>query len=243
MPSAPGGVHAPSATPDGNGGVITIFNFNQSKPTKGWTQMMTLPMRLTLNKNANIYDNLIIQPVKGVESLRYDNKNFSDIIIPENEEIVIKNVEGNAMEIIAEIEINDAAVVEMNLFRSPDKKEYTSLVVYREKGYGVDPDRRIRKSIITIDGSHSSTASDVAVRAPESAPFYLQKGENLKLHIFLDKSSIEVFVNERQYAAVRVYPELKESTGISFVSRGKAYTVKSLKTWQMKSIWESNNKE
>ena len=32
----PGGVHAPSATPDSDGGLIVIFNMNPAKPTRGW---------------------------------------------------------------------------------------------------------------------------------------------------------------------------------------------------------------
>ena len=39
----PGGVHAPSAAPDGKGGVNVIFNMNPAKPTEGWNQIMTLP--------------------------------------------------------------------------------------------------------------------------------------------------------------------------------------------------------
>ena len=43
----PGGVHAPSATPDSDGGLIVIFNMNPAKPTRGWDQVMSLPRRLT----------------------------------------------------------------------------------------------------------------------------------------------------------------------------------------------------
>lgn len=32
-PSNPSGVHAPSAAPDGKGGIIIIFNMNAGKPT------------------------------------------------------------------------------------------------------------------------------------------------------------------------------------------------------------------
>ena len=46
--AAPSGVHAPSATPDGQGGVLVIFNMNPGKPTKDWNQIMTLPRRLTV---------------------------------------------------------------------------------------------------------------------------------------------------------------------------------------------------
>jgi beta-fructofuranosidase len=44
----PGGVHAPSAAPDGQEGVIIIFNMNSGKPTEGWNQIMSLPRRLTM---------------------------------------------------------------------------------------------------------------------------------------------------------------------------------------------------
>ena len=47
--SNPGGVHAPSACPDGEGGIIVIFNMNPAKPTPGWDQIMSLPRRLTLD--------------------------------------------------------------------------------------------------------------------------------------------------------------------------------------------------
>ena len=56
----PGGLHAPSATPDGNGGIIVIFNMNPAKDTKGWDQVMTLPRKinilLKIFKNSKDYD-------------------------------------------------------------------------------------------------------------------------------------------------------------------------------------------
>ena len=39
----PAGVNAPSATLDGKGGIIVIFNMNPGKPIEGWNQIMTLP--------------------------------------------------------------------------------------------------------------------------------------------------------------------------------------------------------
>ena len=56
--AAPAGVHAPSATPDGEGGLICIWNMNPAKPTQGWNQIMTLPRRLTLASR----DELAIEP-------------------------------------------------------------------------------------------------------------------------------------------------------------------------------------
>ena len=46
--SHPAASHAPSATPDGKGGIIIIFNMNAGRNTVGWNQIMSLPRRLTL---------------------------------------------------------------------------------------------------------------------------------------------------------------------------------------------------
>jgi len=53
-PAGPSGVHAPSAVPDGKGGVIVIFNMNPGKSHKGWNQIMSLPRRLTLNSEDQV---------------------------------------------------------------------------------------------------------------------------------------------------------------------------------------------
>ena len=59
----PSGVHAPSATPDGKGGVMIIFNMNAGRPTEGWNQIMTLPRRLTILPN----DELGQEPAGDIE--------------------------------------------------------------------------------------------------------------------------------------------------------------------------------
>jgi len=65
----PSGVHAPSASPDGTGGVVVIFNMNEGKPTQGWNRIMSLPRRLTLRKDG-IFNPLHIEPAGNIESLR-----------------------------------------------------------------------------------------------------------------------------------------------------------------------------
>lgn len=48
---------------------------------------------------------------------------------------------------------------------------------------------------------------------------------------------VEVFVNERQYLAMRVYPGRKDSLGVSLRAHGREAILKSLDAWQMKPIW------
>ena len=65
----------------------------------------------------------------------------------------------------------------------------------------------------------------------------LAKDELLELRVFIDRSVIEVFANDRQCLTVRVYPGREDSRGVSlFARRGNARLV-SLECWQMRSIW------
>ena len=134
--SEPGGVHAPSATPDGKGGVNVIFNINPAKPTEGWNQIMTLPRRLTLQGTDKIgRDTLLVEPAGDVELLRREHRQITDMTLPANQEIVLESIRGNAIELMAEIETNDAPLVELNVLRSPGKEEYTRIAFYRERGF------------------------------------------------------------------------------------------------------------
>jgi len=54
----------------------------------------------------------------------------------------------------------------------------------------------------------------------EFAPLILGKGEKLELDIFVDKSVIEVFANERQAICRRVYPEKADSVNVCLYSEG-----------------------
>ena len=231
-PSVPAGVHAPSATPDGKGGVIVLFNMNPAKPTQGWNQIMTLPRRLTLAAK----DDLRIEPAGDVESLRGDHQHIDAMTLPANEEIVLDNVRGNAIEIVAEIDLKGANVVELNVLRSPNREEVTRILFFKDRGFRRRG--RQRETLITIDSSYASSLPDVRSRAPETGPVLLDRGEPLKLRVFIDKSVVEVFANGKQCVAMRVYPGCEDSIGVSLRSQGQDAALKSLDAWQMKNIYE-----
>ena len=73
---------------------------------------------------------------------------------------------------------------------------------------------------------------------PETAPLLLEKNEPLKLRVFIDRSVVEVFVNDRQCVAMRVYHSRPDSVGVSMRSQGKGAVLKSLDSRQMKNIYE-----
>lgn len=232
-PSGPGGVHAPSACPDGQGGVIVIFNMNPAKPTKGWNQIMSLPRRLTLVGK----DELGIEPAGDVESLRTGHQHIVQSVLPANEEYVLEKIRGNSLELLVEIEPRDASLVELNVLRSPYADEVTRICFLPQRGLR---DRRRKgplPGVISLDNTRSSILPDVRSRPAETAEVRLAKGEALKLRVFIDKTIVEVFVNGKQCVALRVYPGRRDSVGVSLRAQGGMAVLKSLDAWQMKSIY------
>ena len=244
----PGGVHAPSATTYLNGKNILIFNMNNSKDTYRWNQLMTLPREIGIAGEDGINkDVLLIKPAGDIESLRSNHKSIKNLEIIPNKETLLDSIIGNSIEIDLEIDVKKSNMFELRVLRSKDCDEYTKISFYKNRGFrdwekyqGWDVSKRLSASdsIISIDTSYSSVDSNVLSRPPETAPFYLSENENLKLRIFIDKSVLEVFVNDRQCLATRLYPSRKDSLGVSVISRGSESEIVSLDAYDMDNIYE-----
>ncbi len=236
-PASRGGVHAPSAYPDGNGGVIAIFNMNTGKEIGpgNYTELMTLPRRLTLDDD----ERLEMSPAGGYETLREKHSSLLEMDLPANKEIVLSGISGNAMEINLILDPQKASAIEVDVLRSPGKEEYTRVTFYHDGGF-LNRDYSgpaIRTSAISIDNLNSSVSDKVDFRIPETADVLIKEGEPVNLHIFIDRSIVEVFVNNRQCIALRSYPERDDSEGVSVIAHGKDAHLKSIDAWQMKNIY------
>ena len=74
------------------------------------------------------------------------------------------------------------------------------------------------------------------LRPPEQATLERVSGEPLRLRVFIDRSVVEVFVNGKQYLAMRVYPARPDSLGVSLLAQGQDAVLTKLDAWQMRSI-------
>ena len=59
------------------------------------------------------------------------------------------------------------------------------------------------------------------------------------IRIFLDRSVVEAFADERTALSVRAFPTLDSSTHIKFLSRGSESRIIEMRCWQMRSIYET----
>lgn len=234
--AVPSGLHAPSTYPDGKGGVVVIFNVNEGKPTKGWNRMMSLPRTLTLRRDS-VFNPLNIEPAGDVESLRGEHVRVDAMNLPANKEVVLEQVKGNAMELVAEIAPLSGQTIELNVMRSADGEEVTRIQCFRDRGMRI-VSLKASPTVVSVDSSRSTTAGDVLVRPPESAQVEMAPDEPLKLRVFIDRSIVEVFINGRQCVTARVYPDRRDSVGVSLRAQGKDAQLRSLGAWQMKSIYQ-----
>ena len=196
-----------------------------------------------------------IEPAGDIESLRYDHRHVGRTVLPANREVVLDDVEGNAIELQIALDPKLASMFEVDVLRSANGEERTRICLFNKRGYKYrepfaddvrsnlvistilsNPVRY--ESVITIDNSRASTLPDALSRPPESAPVFIEPDEPVRLRIFVDRSVVEVFVNERQCVAARVYPGREDSTGVSLLSQGQESELLSLDCWQMRNIYE-----
>jgi beta-fructofuranosidase len=190
---------------------------------------MSMPRVLTLSKDKL---SLNIEPPKEVKDLRYGHKEEKPFSVAAGESVTLKNVSGNSLEINITIDPGKAKRFGVKVFCSADGKEQTPVIVDREK------------NLLKIDMRPSSQNKPVykefvMVREPnpsietEDAPFTVGKGEKVNLRIFLDKSIVEVFANDRQCLTQVIYPSLGDAIHIQVFADDAPIRVEELKTWKI----------
>jgi len=226
-PLAIGSLHAPSATVDDSGRFLSIFNVKESKAADGWNDIMTVPRELSLRED----NSLVIRPVVELEALRRDHRHIDAIEIEANSETLLGEIGGNAIEIQAVLDPGDAHESGIRVLRSPDGREQTRISFF-PKGHP-----RFGAAQLQIDGTASSLRTDLVARTPEIGPLEIADGELVRLRIYVDRSIVEVFANDRQCLTLRAYPAGEDSTGVSVFARGGTARLRSMDAWQMKTVW------
>ena len=243
-PSGPAGVHAPSVTPhpSGDGSLIVIFNMNPGKSTHGWDQIMTLPRQMSLSEETGEVNST---PVDTVETLRGNVVQLDRFIVQANSRKSFTEFQSDSFEWVIDLDVAGTQVVELDVLCAPDDSEYTRISIFDERGYW-DRNRptnpkgkyRHRGTFVTLDTSHSSIAGDVRCRSPERVQVSTSDDHRISLRVFVDRSVVEVFINDEKCVAARVYPDQRSSNGIAIGARGGHVSVARCQFFEMNSIYE-----
>lgn len=208
-------------TPDGRTVVFSMVQnvrTPQAEYEAGWAHNLALPVSLSLDEQ----DELRIEPIEELQSLR-GNKlvDFTNQSI-DSANSLIKDVQGDMLEIIVEIDPGEAQQFGLKVRRSANGQEETLL--YYDKA----------DDSFKVDRTKSSIDPDVRVDGIQGGYVDLD-GESLKLHIYLDRSVVEAFANYKKKLTTRVYVGRYDSLGLQIWADDNV-TVKSMEVWEMNAL-------
>lgn len=195
-------------------------------PLGGAYQVLCLPRRLSavgVNKSE-----LAQRPAPDFSSLHKNGKELRDISLPAGKEVLLPQFKSNVMELELEFEASELfPTLDISVLRSDDGSEATHIRCYKQRGWRDWAhfaecgawEGRPYDTVIAVDNTDSSLSEHAICRAPDLGSLFIHPSENLKLRIFVDKSIVEVFVNDRLCLSTRAYPVKKDSTGVSVRAR------------------------
>lgn len=192
----------------------------QAQREAGWSGVMTLPLLLSLTEDNRV--GLAFAP--ELQQLRGQHYGLTNLQLEPGQANPLDGIQGDCLEIELELEPNQEGELALLVCCSLDGVEQTRIV------YNPATQQ------LTLDSTQSSLNEEVQ-HLTKSTLHYLGTDEPLNLHIFLDRSVIELSANGRTYLTNRVYPTYADSTDLGLLSYNGKLQVRSLNLWQMNAIW------
>ena len=208
---------APEALVDGKGRQIMwawLMDNPPGEKAKGWSGVYGLPRSLWLGDDGT----LRMAPVKELETLRSHEKTWNNLTLANGETKPLEGVVGDSCELALEIKPGTAQRCGLKVRAAKSGEEET--VLYYDAA----------KSELVFDSTRSGRDGRKVV---ERAPFILKPGEPLKLRVFVDKSVIEVYANDRQAICRRVYPTRGDSLGVFLLTQGGTARFQAVRAWDL----------
>ncbi|HEY3321911.1 MAG TPA: glycoside hydrolase family 32 protein [Planctomycetota bacterium] len=211
---------APESLSDDKGRrIMWSWIFDQRKPetrkASQWSGELSLPRELWLGEDGT----LRMRPVEELQKLRYNPQTVESVSVESGKDVVLDKIKGNTLELLLEIDPQGAKQVGVKVCRSPDGAEETA-VFY---------DATEQK--LKVDVTKASLGE--GPKNVEAGPFALKDGEPLTLRVFVDRSVVEAFANDRQGVMRRLYPTKADSVGVSLFSLGGTAKFRVIKAWEM----------
>ncbi|MBP1176435.1 sucrose-6-phosphate hydrolase SacC (GH32 family) [Paenibacillus sp. PvR133] len=215
----------PSGMVDPKTGRNIVFTIAQGDRTSemeyksGWAHNGGLPLSVYLRDDGR----LGIEPIQELQSLRGAKRlSLRDQSLAETN-VQLRDVHGDMLEIQLELEPGSAKQFGIKVRCTPDGEEETLL--YYDWN----------QAMLVVDRSKTTLYPGEKCRGVQGGKLELL-GENLKLHIYLDRSMVEAYANGLKSLTTRVYPSRMDALGLEIWGDGEAF-VKSLDIWDMQSIW------
>jgi fructan beta-fructosidase len=204
-------------------GWFSNWQYANVEPTEYWRGGLSVPRTLMLRHYADGL-RLVQKPVRELESLRHEKFRVVNASVEEvNRKIVRTGTKGEVYELEAELEPGSSQEIGFRLRKGKDAETLVGLNTARKE--------------ILVDRTRSGEISQ-SKDFPGRHAASIEKSARIRLHIYVDRSSVEVFVNDgERVLSERIYPP-PGSDEIELYTKGTGGKLVSLTMWELDSIWK-----
>jgi fructan beta-fructosidase len=205
-------------------GWLNNWKYAARVPTEPWRGAQSIPRELKLKRFADGI-RLVQEPVAELQALRQDHTSVDNRSIEAaNSLLKSKGVRGETLEIVVEISPQGASEVGLKIRRGEGE----------ETVIGVDTN----KSTLFVDRTRSGDVNfDEHFPSRDAGPITLPRGKSIRLHIFVDRSLVEVFGNDGETVISEVIFPKRSSNEIEVYGRDGQARVLRMDVWNLKSVY------
>jgi sucrose-6-phosphate hydrolase SacC (GH32 family) len=206
-------------------GWMNNWQYAGEAPTSPWRGSMTIPKTIHLQQGANGSIDLLQQPVKALQSLRAQHFEYAGQSASElNRKLEAWPYRSQTFELQISAAVKPNASLDLAVLKGASDQ---TLVGYDAA-----------KAQIYVDRSACAEAHfNQAFPSRTTTALHLAPGEPLRLQIFVDRSSVELFAQDGKVAITNlVYPK-SDSTAIVLQAADGALGKIAVDIWKLNSIW------
>ena len=225
--------------PDDRRLMIGWFNnwqYGEAIPTSGWRSSQSLVRSLHFRQFPEGV-RLVQRPVAEQQTLRGTPRHFENEQVSEGDDFLsVENVHGQQLEIVAEFVYQPietptearklASEFGINVFEGENQETVV--------GYDV------ASQSLFVDRTQSGDTTFSEHFATRTIGLMPSDNGTIKMRIFVDHSSVEVFGNDGYVTmSNRIFPD-QQKDGVEVYAIGGTVMLRSLDIWPVKSIWEQS---
>lgn len=209
-------------TPDGR---LVLFSITQGRRSMvdelsaGWAHNGGLPISLDLTEDLE----LMVEPIYELQSLRNECLMHLENIELVSVNEVLSSIQGDMLEIVLDMIIDQEPRIGISVKRSKNGEEETIFNYSKEDAY------------FYVDRNKTSLKQHDYCKGIQGGVVKLKNNE-LHLHLYIDKSMIEVFINQEKCLTTRAYNSLEDSLGVKLIGY-ESTMISNIEVWSLNTCY------
>jgi len=202
-------------------GWMSSWIYAGSLSNSPWTGAMTIPRELSLNKLGDSLT-LVSQPIKEFDALQNEELFFSANLKMKDRGL-LREVTGKELDITLSFSPGESGKSGINVLVGD--------VESTQVGYDADLGEVFLNRVASSESSAAENMLQI-LKAPVGTL------SSLKLRILVDRSSVEIFVNDGEFVLTGVvFPHSEQSEGISIFADNHEAEILDISVSSLKSVW------